>query len=188
MEKQLSNYKIKTVKKIALLVLISFTLTVTAQTSGELDYSNPTTYEIGGIIVNGANNLNNSTLISITGLVVGESIKIPGDKITLAITKLWKQGLFSDVDITIEKIIENTIFLTINLKEYPRLSKFKFKGKKIRKSDITTLKEDLKLMRGKVLTQNLINNSINTIKKYYINKGFYNVIVDYFTTVASYMN
>ena len=183
MGKQLSNYKIKTVKKIALLVLISFTLTVTAQTSGELDYSNPTTYEIGGIIVNGANNLNNSTLISITGLVVGESIKIPGDKITLAITKLWKQGLFSDVDITIEKIVENTIFLTINLKEHPRLSKFKFKGGKIRKSDITTLKEDLKLMRGKVLTQNLINNSINTIKKYYINKGFYNVIVDYFTTV-----
>ena len=38
-------------------------------------------------------------------------------------------------------------------------------------------------MRGKVLTQNLIYNSINTIKKYYINKGFYNVIVDYFTTV-----
>jgi outer membrane protein insertion porin family len=171
------------VKKIALLILISFTLTVTAQTSDELDYSNPITYEIGGIIVNGANNLNNSTLISITGLVVGESIKIPGDKITLAITKLWKQGLFSDVDITIEKIVENTIFLTINLKEHPRLSKFKFKGEKIRKSDITTLKEDLKLMKGKVLTQNLINNSVNTIKKYYINKGFYNVIVDYFTTV-----
>ena len=43
------------------------------------------------------------------------------------------------------------------------------------------MKEDLKLMRGKVLTQNLINNSINKIKKYYINKGFYNVTVGYLT-------
>ena len=34
-------------------------------------------------------------------------------------------------------------------------------------------------MRGKVLTQNLINNSIVTIKKYYKNKGFYNVNVGY---------
>ena len=170
-------------KKIALLLLISFTLTVTAQTSDKLNYSNPITYEIGGIMVNGANNLNNSTLISITGLSLGESIKIPGDKITLAITKLWKQGLFSDVDITIEKIVEKTVFLTINLKEHPRLSKFKFKGEKVSKSDITTLKEDLNLMRGKVLTQNLINNSINTIKKYYINKGFYNITADYLTTI-----
>ena len=39
-------------------------------------------------------------------------------------------------------------------KENSRLSKFKFKGK-IRKSDINTLKEDLKLMRGKILTQNM---------------------------------
>ena len=48
----------------------------------------------------------------------------------------------------------------------------------MRKSDITTLKEDLQLMRGKVLTQNLINNSIQTIKEYYINKGYYNVVIN----------
>jgi len=171
------------VKKIVLLLLISFTLAATAQTNDELDYSNPKTYEIGGIMINGANHLNNSTLIAITELSVGESVKIPGDKITLAITKLWEQGLFSDVNISIEKVVENTAFLIINLKENPRLSKFKFKGRKVRKSDITTLKEDLKLMRGKVLTQNLINNSINTIKKYYINKGFYNITVGYLTSI-----
>ncbi|MDC0249502.1 outer membrane protein assembly factor BamA [Flavobacteriales bacterium] len=170
-------------KKTALLLLISFSLAATPQTNDELDYSNPATYEIGGIMINGASHLNNSTLIAITGLSVGESVNIPGDKITLAITKLWEQGLFSDVNISIEKVVENTAFLIINLKEHPRLSKFKFKGRKVRKSDITTLKEDLKLMRGKVLTQNLINNSINTIRKYYINKGFYNVTVGYLTSL-----
>ena len=152
-----------------------------AQTNDGLDYSAPKTYEIGGIMVNGADHLNNNTLISITGLEIGEKIKIPGDIITSAITKLWKQGLFADVNITIEKIDGEVVFLNIDLEEHSRLSKFKFKGKKVSKSDVTTLKEDLKLMRGKVLTQNLINNSINNIKKFYINKGFYNVTVGYLT-------
>ena len=168
----------------SILIIISFTsINIAAQTNIPLDYSNPKPYTIAGITVNGADHLNNSTLISLTGLTIGETIKIPGDKITKAITKLWDQGLFENIDITVEKIIDQNIFLTINLNEHPRLSKFKFKGEKIRKSDVTSLKEELKLMRGKVLTKNLINNSINTIQNYYINKGFYNVKVGYLTTI-----
>ena len=34
-------------------------------------------------------------------------------------------------------------------------------------------------MRGKILTQNLIKNSINKIRKFYIDKGFFNVDVKY---------
>lgn len=169
-------------KYIILLLVSLISITIQAQTKAPLDYSSPKTYEIGGIMVNGANNLNNSTLIAIAGLSIGDEIKVPGDKITMAITKLWKQKLFKNVDISIEKIVGNTIFLTITLEEYPRISKFKFKGEKVSKSDITTLKEDLKLMRGKVLTENLINNSINKIKKYYTDKGFYNVMIEHITT------
>ena len=171
-------------KKFAVILLSILSINLSAQTIERIDYSSPKSYEIGGIMVNGANNLNNSTLIDISGLAVGETIKIPSDNISQAILKLWKEGLFADVDITIDKIVENTIFLNINLVENSRLSKFKFKGK-ISKSDITTLKEDLKLMRGKILTQNTINNSINLIKTYYINKGFLNITVGYLTTIDS---
>ena len=184
MEKQQNNYKNRILKKFALILLSFLSINLSAQTTEKIDYSNPKSYEIGGIMVKGADNLNNSTLITISGLTVGENITIPSDNISQAILKLWKEGLFSDVDITIEKIVENTVFLNINLVENSRLSKFKFKGK-ISKSDITTLKEDLKLMRGKILTQNLINNSTNIIKTYYINKGFLNVSVGYLTTVDS---
>jgi|TARA_B110000003_G_scaffold275451_1_gene318118 outer membrane protein insertion porin family len=184
LEKQQNNYKNRILKKFALILLSFLSINLSAQTTEKIDYSNPKSYEIGGIMVKGADNLNNSTLITISGLTVGENITIPSDNISQAILKLWKEGLFSDVDITIEKIVENTVFLNINLVENSRLSKFKFKGK-ISKSDITTLKEDLKLMRGKILTQNLINNSTNLIKTYYINKGFLNVSVGYLTTVDS---
>ena len=159
-----------------------------AQTLDLFDYSAPKNYLIGGIMVKGADNLNNSTLIAISGLSVGEEIKIPGNKISEGITKLWKQGLFEDVHISAERFEGNKVFLSINLKEHYRLSKFKFKGKKIRKSDITSLKEDLKLMRGKVLTPNLINNSINKIETYFINKGYLNVSVAAYTTTDSLTN
>jgi len=182
LEKQLNNYKNKILKKFTLIIISLLSLTLGAQTTEALDYSNPKTYEIGGIMVIGADNLNNSTLITISELTVGDKIQIPGDNFSIAITKLWKEGLFSDVNITIDKIVDNIVFLNINLEENSRLSKFKFKGK-VSKSDITTLKEDLKLMRGKILTQNIINNSINLIKTYYLNKGFLNISVGYLTTI-----
>ena len=150
----------------------------------DFDYNNPKLYEIGGVTVNGIKNLNKSAIVKLSGLIVGDRIKIPGDNISSAISKLWEQGLFEDIKINAEKISGDIIFLNIELKENPRLSKFKFKGK-ISKSDITSLKEKMSLIRGKVLTQDLINNSLNTIKEYYINKGFFNVQVNYTTTIDS---
>ena len=169
-------------KNITLVIISLISFNLSGQINESADYSNPQEYEIGGIMVEGANNLNDNTLIAITNLSIGEKIKVPGDEITKAITKLWEQGLFSDANIVIEKIVGNTVFLKIKLTENPRLSKFKFIGEKVRKSEITSIKEELKLMRGKVITQNLINNSINSIEKYYINKGFYNVDVECLTT------
>ena len=182
MGKQLNNYKNKILKKFTLIITSLISLTLGAQNTEILDYSNPKTYEIGGIMIIGADNLNNSTLIAISELAVGDKIKIPGDNFSIAITKLWKEGLFADVSIKIDKIVDGIVFLNINVEENSRLSKFKFKGK-VSKSDITSLKEDLKLMRGKILTQNIINNSINLIKTYYLNKGFLNISVGYLTTI-----
>ena len=179
----MNKYKTKILKNIVLIILSLLSINLTAQINDSLDYSSPKTYELAGIIIEGAENLNNSTLISITGLEIGKNIQIPGTKITKAITKLWEQRLFSNIEISIDKIVDNSVFLLIKLNENPRLSQFKFKGKKVSKSDVTALKEDLKLMRGKVLTQNLISNSTNKIKDYYINKGFYNVIVGHETSV-----
>lgn len=178
----MNNHKTKTLKKFLTLILALSHLIILAQTNELLDYSIPKKYELGGIVIEGANNLNNSTLIAITELEIGKKIEVPGSKITKAINKLWDQGLFSNIEISIDKIVGEIIFITINLKEYPRLSQFKFEGKKVSKSDVTSLKEELKLMRGRVLTQNLINNSLNIIKDYYINKGFYNVTVGYATS------
>ena len=97
------------------------------------------------------------------------------------------KGCSPDVDILIEKIIDDIIFLNINIKEQNRLSKFKFKGK-ISKSDINSLKEELNITRGDILTKNLINNSVNKIKEYFINKGFYKISVNYLVSPDTLKN
>ena len=92
----------------------------------EIDYSTPKEYEIGGITVTGVQFLDNNMLIILSGLTVGSKITIPGDKIISAIDKLWEQGLFENIKISVTKVSGSTVFLDIYLQERPRLSKFKF--------------------------------------------------------------
>jgi outer membrane protein insertion porin family len=115
-------------------------------------------------------------LISISGLKVGERIMIPGDNITKAIKNLWEQGLFSEITISIERKINDIVFLNINLEERPRLSKFAFDG--VKKSEADDIREQIKLEKGNQVTDNVIINAKNRIINYFNEKGFYNVEVD----------
>jgi len=168
--------------RLKIIVFCFITTHSYSQSNQYVEYSLPKKYEIGGITISGTKYLNTNTILSISGLKVGDTINVPGAKISDAINNLWNQKLFSDINISIEKKIDNLIFLNINLSENKRLSKFNFVGK-IKKSDVTSLKEELKLMRGKVLTENLINNSIEIIKEYYIEKGFYSAKINYKLTL-----
>ena len=140
-----------------------------------LNYGSPKEYEIGGIRISGTQFLDESVLITLSGLSVGEKIYIPGDKIAKALENLWKQGLFSDIQIFSNKVQGNFIFLEIALKERPKLSKFTFKG--IGKSDADKLREKLNISKGMVITQNLIQETSNTVKSFYKDKGYYNTRV-----------
>jgi outer membrane protein insertion porin family len=126
--------------------------------------------------VSGARFLDPNALISITGLKVGDRIKVPGDDISNAIKKLWDQGILGDVRISYTKIEGDKIYLDVFLKERPRLSKFTFKG--IKKGEIDALTEKIKLIRGKVVDDALIKNTQMTIKKHFVEKGFLNTSVN----------
>ena len=173
----------KMLKKLFYLftIIIFCNVNIIAQNSLQynlIDYTQPKTFILSDIKITGSKYVNKSNIIDISGLKINNNIKVPGTDISSAINKLWQQNLFSEIEIKYDKISNDSISLNIVLKEYPRLSKFKFIGK-ISKSDISTLKDDLQLMRGKILTQNLIKNSLNKIEKFYIDKGFYNVKVNH---------
>ena len=98
---------------ITLIIAVSclFSSESIAQISGnnqnidKLDYTNPKEYTVAGITVTGIKYLDKKVLIMLSGISVGDNISLPGEKTGEAIRKLWKQGLFSDIKITVTKKI-----------------------------------------------------------------------------------
>ena len=59
---------------------------------GIIQYDAPRTYVLQGVKISGAKYLDHNILRSITGLIVGQQIEIPGEDISKAIKNLWRQG------------------------------------------------------------------------------------------------
>lgn len=141
-----------------------------------LNYSNPKTYVIAGIKITGLKVLDENALISLSGLKVGDEITIPGDAVSGAIKKLWKHGLVGDVSVAVEKIEGERAYLNIELAERPRLTGFSFEG--VKKGQESQIRENLDLIRGRILTDAIIRNTELTVKRHYVSKGFLNAEVD----------
>ena len=141
-----------------------------------VSYVNPREYEIAEIKVEGSQYLDNIALISLSGLKVGDKIKVPGDNISSAIRKLWKQGIIGNVEIFASKTEGGKIWLTIKLTERPRLTRFIFNG--VNKTQAGELDDKVNLVKGKVLTDAIVKNAETTVVKYYVAKGYLNAKVD----------
>lgn len=135
----------------------------------------PRTYEIAGISVNGADNYDDYLIIGFAGLKVGERIDIPGAEITNASKRLWRQGLFSSVKITVEKIAGDKAWIAINLRTQPRISAVNYYG--VKKSERKDLEEKLQLHKGNQITQNQVARAESVIKNFFKSKGFGNATV-----------
>ena len=109
----------KTVKSICLTLLILGTgfPSVQAQTEEKqvkptVEYSRiPRSYTIGGISVEGAKNYDDYMLIGLSGLTVGQKVNIPGEEITDAVKRFWRNGLFSNVSIEADSVVGDKVYL-----------------------------------------------------------------------------
>ncbi len=137
----------------------------------------PKEYSLAGITVTGAEYLDQDLLISVTNLVVGQKLRLPNDDgIASAIRALWKQELFSNIEITVTKIIDDKVFINIGVEERPRLSRFNFKN--IKTGEAKELKNKVPLVTNKVVTEATKKEAAERIKKYYTDKGFGRVTVE----------
>lgn len=130
------------------------------------------TYEIADIQVTGAESYEDFVLIGFSGLAVGDKIDIPGDQITKAIKRFWKQGLFSDVKIAATKMQEGKVWLEIRLKQRPRISELEYVG--LKKNEKEDLEVKTGIAKGNQMTPDIKDRAINNIKKYFAEKGFHN--------------
>jgi len=110
-------------------------------------------------------------LISIANINVGDEIKIPSsDVFSKAITKLWSQNYFSNVQIYLTNLEGKNISVEIQVTERPRLSKFYFRD--IRKGESDDLSGKTGLVPNRVVTENMKITAVEAIKKYYAEKGY----------------
>ena len=169
---------INLLKKVLVIICLTIgSLSLKAQVSTVIiDYMNPEDYIIGGVVVSGVKYLDSNVLIGISGLRAGEEITVPGERVTSAVKKLYEQGLFSDIKISIDSTIDNKVFLNIYLQERPRLSTVKFFG--LKESETKTILEKLTLPSGTQVTAYVLNNTKKTIIDYYVEKGFLNTTVN----------
>ena len=142
-----------------------------------IEYSNSAPkYEIAAIKVTGADNYEDFVLIGFSGLAIGDIINVPGDAITSAVKRFWKQGLFSDVKILATKIKDGKVWLTIDLKQRPRVSEINFTG--LKKSEKEDLELKIGIVKGNQITPNISDRAKKVIEKFMEEKGFLNVLVN----------
>lgn len=168
-------------------LFVNFSMAQPVSVGGvDIDYKNPKTYEIGPIRVDGADNFDHNAIKLLAGLRQGQSITIPGEKITRAIKNLWDEGIFSNVEIQAEKEIAGVIYLVIKVTPRPKLSRFKFTG--IKKRDADKIREEISLFSGKTITENLVFATKSQIRGYFREKGYYSVKVDIARQIDTLMN
>ena len=138
-----------------------------AQTSG---FVKGKTYKLDSISVSGIKTFNEQTVISYSGLNVGEKIKVPGEKISAMINKLWALELFSDINVFVTKVNNNNISLELEIVELPTLTNVKING--LKKSKIDVIIKDTDLVEGKKLSESFLTNTKNYIINKYQKEGF----------------
>ncbi len=167
------NKRMKNIFFISLILLIPFAARTQSNDSIPVfEYTTPKDYEIGGVKVTGAEYSDDNAIISISGLRVGDKVRIPGTEIPKAIKALWKLRLFTDVQVFMEKTIGDVAFLEIAVQERPRLTQYTYRG--IKKSYHDELNEQVNkhILKGGIVTDNVKVNAQKEIEKFFIDKGF----------------
>jgi outer membrane protein insertion porin family len=166
-------------KKILLLILLSLSFFTAAWAQKDtshglsgfsVDYTKPHQYTIAKLSVSGDTYLDKSIIIALGGLSQNQKITIPGDEINKAITSLWKQQLFSNVQIMVDSIQGENIYLRYNIKTRPRLNHWEFRG--ARKGNEKKLKDEVKLSTHDIVTEQLKSSAKQRIKAFYTGKGY----------------
>ena len=150
------------------LLTILFSSSLFAQ---ETNLESGKSYILAKINVTGKISYNEQTVTTFTGLEKGQEIIVPGEDISSAIKKLWKLGLFSDVNFYVNEIKGDSIYLELNINELPKLSDIKIQG--VKKGKVEELIKEADLKKGKIVNENLITTTKNYFENKYKKEGFY---------------
>ncbi|MGX9985319.1 outer membrane protein assembly factor BamA [Soonwooa purpurea] len=144
----------------------------TGNQTAEVQNEDANEYYLKDIVVDGVKKYNSAQILRMAGLVKGEKIEIPGQRISSAIKKLWESQAFSKVEILVENVEGDQAVLKFSLQDLKELGEVKFTGKGIGKSKNEKFIKDNNLKPGTKINNNLVSSLQNKIPQEYIKKGF----------------
>ena len=124
----------------------------------------------------GAKNYDDYMLIGLSGLTVVQKVNIPGEEITDAVKRFWRNGLFSNVSIEADSVVGDKVYLCIKLTQRPRVSQINYSG--VKKGEREDLENRIGLLKDNQLTPNMIDRAKFLIKKYFDEKGYKNAEIE----------
>ena len=142
--------------------------TVTPQDFSNLN--NVRTFILKDVQLTGDTKFSKNQILRFAGFSLGDEIEIPGTKINNAVKKLWRSKMFSDINVYVSSVQGNEVILELNLLGLPELEAINISG--IKKSQRDEVIKKNKLDPGVKITNNLLNQTRNNIKEYYVQKGF----------------
>ena len=140
-------------------------------------------YTIAGLTVIGADYTDAQAVKLFSALQIGQEITLPGEEIAKAIRNLWVQQLFDDIAIELAEVRGSEVFLVIQVKELPRLTRYAFTG--VSRSEQETLKGKVELLTGRVVNENVIATARKRLREYYHDKGYWDAAIDIVQTSDS---
>ena len=127
-------------------------------------------YKILGISVEGNVLADPAAIIANSGLRVGDEITVPGDQVAQAVRKLWALKIFEDIQINVDRKINDGIYALIMVKELPRYERTEIEGRdEISQDDIM---KKVALVRGQVLPPQELVKIKKEILKLYEKEGY----------------
>ncbi|MBM3415033.1 MAG: outer membrane protein assembly factor [Bacteroidetes bacterium] len=136
----------------------------------------PKEYTIAAVSITGIKHLDTSIVYSIANLQPGEKFVYPGaDIFGKTIANLWRQKLFSNIQILVTRVEEDKVWLEVNVQERSRLGNFSFVG--VKKAEQEDLLTKLTLAKQTIITENTHREIIEKTTTFYTEKAYRNVKV-----------
>lgn len=162
------HIKVKKFYTVVLTFVVSaFSMSLPAQTAGNAPDG---MYTIADVKVTGNSLYDADIIMHETGLIVGTQIRIPGEQVSAAVRRLWGHGVFDNVEVYVDHIEGDNVYLEISVKERTPITRIRYEG--VSRTMQEDLIKDLNMTVNQKVSEDLIQSVKNYIKKRHVKRGF----------------
>ena len=162
------HIKVKKIYTVVLTLVVSaLSMSLPAQTIGNTPDG---MYTIADVKVTGNSLYDADIIMHETGLIVGTQIRIPGEQVSAAVRRLWGHGVFDNIEVYVDHIDGDKVYLEIEVKERTPITRIRYEG--VSRTMQDDLVKDLNMAPNQKVSEDLIQSVKNYIKKRYVKRGF----------------